>query len=204
MDRTSMNALFREYTNERNTTRLSDTRIDFYMQSGLEAFNRRVGYKVKDDNTTVVFATGTGEYTLPADLDEIVFVELPNGTILQKSDVDEWRRRGIDWRDAQASTPTEWAVQGRKIIFSPKPDVNLNTLKPVLRYVAAPLEYTTNGPDSIGTQDHRIVVFYAVAEFSEAYPDSAFALQRAERFYKKFEVESAAVREIYARRRLLR
>lgn len=197
----SLRSLWRELTGEQDTTVIPDATVDIYVQAGLEALNRFVGYHMTTDTTTVVFVNGTQEYSIPADCLEMLWIEY-NNKLLDKTSAEEWQRQGVNWRGAKRGMPTEWAIYANKLIFYPTPDAaTVNTAaSPTLRYVSTPPSFTTNGPDQLASQDWRIAVYYGVAEFSRSYPDSAFAAKRADDYQQKFDVASQGVSLNYKKR----
>lgn len=202
---TSMRSLWRELTGEKNETTHPDSVVDLYLQAGLEALNRRVGYHLTTDTTTIALVDGTEEYTLPTDCVEVVFVE-HNGQLLDKTSIDEWRRQGINWRTATKGKSAEWAMYANKLVLSPRPNAAMvaEASACTLRYISTPPSITDSGPEQLITQDYRVIVYYAVAEYSRSYPDSAFAVKRADDYQAKFEAEAAGIAQNYASRGVAR
>jgi hypothetical protein len=190
--------LFRELTNERSTTVLPDATLDEYIQGGLEALNRRIRYHYTDSSSAITFVAGTQEYSLPTDLIELKIVEW-NSVELVKSSVEEWRRKGIRWRQEAASFPEEWAIYRDKLIVRPTPSAAAVAAasQPFIRYVSRPAAFTANGMAQLTINDWRVPVYWAVVEWSIAHPDSAVAVQRATSFAELFDKEATQIGQFY-------
>ena len=201
----SIRSLWRELTGEKDTTSVPNSTVDLYIEAGLEALNRRVGYHLTTDTSSITLVDGTEEYSLPTDCIELLWVEW-NGKLLQKADMEQWQQRGINWRGEKKGVPTEWAMYGNKVIFYTKPDAATVAAEdnPVMRYISTPADFTVNGPSQLSTQDYRVVVYYGVAEFSRSYPDSPFASKRADDYDARFEKEAALIASYYKTRMLER
>jgi len=202
---TGMRSLWREYTNERNTTVVPDLTVDIYLQSGLEALNRRVRYHWADSLTDITLVAGTQEYTVPTDCVEIVWLEW-NGNEVAKTSMDQLRSRLINWRGQKAGPPQEWAFYRNKLILIPTPDAATvaTASHPIFRYVSTPPSITSAGPEQLNSQDYRIPVFYGVAEWATAHPDSALATLRAQGFKAMFEGEADSIASQYDARLVAR
>ena len=200
----SMRSLWREYTGELSTE-ISDTVVDIYLQAGLEALNRRVHYHYTTDESAVTLVAGTQEYTLPSDCIEVLWVYL-NGSKLQKRDVEDWDKREEQWREEAAGTPTEYAHEGNRIIFRPKPNALAVAADstPSIRYISTPPSITTSGPEQLSSEDYRTCVLYGAAQWSVAHPDAALAVQRAKGFMDMFNEETQGMAEEYRNRSLAR
>jgi hypothetical protein len=201
----TLRSLWRELTGEKDTTEVPDTAVDLYLQAGLEALNRRVGYHTTTDTTTIALVDGTEEYTLPSDCVGVIFVE-HNGQPLDKSAIEEWRKQGINWRASKRSKPAEWAMYANKLVLYPRPDAQtvVEAAACTLRYVSTPPDFATYGPEQLQSQDWRVAVYYAVAEWGRSYPDGSFAKQRSDDYQAKFESESALIAKNYEDRGVAR
>jgi len=200
-DPATLRSLWRELTNEFSTTVIPDSVVDLYLNGGLQALNRRVHYHLTDTTSAVTLVAGTQEYDLPTDTVMVAWVQW-NGREIPKSDTDEWRRRDVDWRNAKAGAPQEWAHYRNRIIFYPSPDANAvaTAATPLIRYVSTPPDFATSGAEQLALQDRRIIVYWGVAEWANAHPDSALATIRAEAFQQRFEEEAEAIKADYLAR----
>lgn len=199
---TSMRSLWREWTNERDTDVVPDATVDTYIDSGLIALNRRIGYHWTTSTGTTLVAS-TQEYALPDDCIEVLFVE-HNGQELQKRSVEDWRRDGELWRTEAVGTPSEWAHYGNKLVLRPAPNAAAVAAASTLtiRYVSTPPSVTAFGPDQLAPQDWRSAVAFGVAEWSSAHPDSALAVGRAKAFMDQFNAEAALAGTRYGSREI--
>lgn len=198
MNQAAARTLWREFVTEKDTTRVADSTIDLYLQRGLEALNRIVGYAWKDD-TSVSTASGTQEYTLPTDCVEILYV-LYGTTLIPKTDLDDLRRDGIDWRGTTAAPPTFYYVFGRKLGFYPKPNA---TTTVTLRYIAAPLDFTASGFDQLADQDQALPIYYAASLWGETHPGAAMQAPAAA-LMQRFLQEATVLKQQYDARKLVR
>lgn len=199
----TMTSLFREWTAEFSATRLPNSAVQRYLQSGLEEFNNVTGYNYADTDTTLV--ASTQEYDIPEDALEIAWVE-HNGKRLEKGDVEQWESQGKDWRNEIATTPKYWAIYGNKLVLRPKPDAAAVAADSTLtiRYIRSPRDIAVYGPEQLAPAHYRAVVRHAVYEYSSAHPDSATAQTRREEFKRMFEAGAVAAGEFYLRRRMAR
>lgn len=200
-----MRSLWREYTNERNSIVVPDVTVDIYLQSGLEALNRRVRYHWTDSTVDVTLLAGVQEYTLPSDIVELVWLEW-NGFEVAKTSMDQLRSRLVNWRNQKAGPPQEWLFYKNKLVLIPAPDAATvaTASHPVFRYVNTPPSITTNGPEQLSSQDYRVPVYHGVAEWASAHPDSALATLRAQSFKSMFETEADTIASQYDSRLVAR
>lgn len=200
-DHQAMLDLFREWAGEFSETRLPDSVVNRYLQSGLIELNRILGYSFTDDTITLV--ASTQEYDQPDGTVEIVFVE-HNGKRLEKADLDEWERTGKEWRSLPAGTPKFWAHYGDQVVLIPKPDgaAVAAAATVTVRFLRSPRDVGTYGPEGLVAADFRTAVRFAVREFSAAHPDSAAAQLRASQFEQMFNQAAQGAIEYYIRRRL--
>ena len=194
---------WRELTGEFDTTVVPDITVDRYLWDGAKALNRRVEYHLSTSTTDVTLVANTQEYSLPSDCIRITWLEL-GGTELQKTSIEELRSREIDWRNEAAGFPREWAQFADKLVLYPKPSsaAVAAAANPVVRYVSTPPSFSTDVLEQLATQDHVLAIYYGVAMWAEAHPDSSVAAQRAEKFLATFEREMEMVRAFYAARGL--
>ena len=183
---TEMRDLFRELTGEKYAATVSDAVVDQYLQRGLEWYNQVTEYKFTTGAAGVTLVAGQQEYVLASDVVRVHWVEW-NGHELIRGDIEEWRRRGEDWRSEEAGTPEQWAVYGQRIVFRPAPNAAAVAVQatPVIRYISDPPSITTNGPEDVPAQDRRLPVYYGAHLWSIAYPDSALATQRSSELLKR-------------------
>lgn len=196
----TMRSLWRELTGEFDQDVVQDATVDAYLQRGLEELNRLVRYHYDDDATSITLVAGTQDYALPAACNELVFV-FWRGQPLLKSDVEEWRRQGVPWRQ-QSGEPSEWAFYGDKLVLYPIPtgEAVAADPNPVLRYGSNPPDIGTAGPEQLRSQDYPIPVYHAVALWSASFPDSASAQMRLGFYEPLFDKEAGKVGAYYEAR----
>jgi hypothetical protein len=198
-----MRSLWRLLTNEDDTTVVTDATVDELLWRGCQAFNRITKYYTKLSSSAVTLVAGTQEYSLPTDFNEMLYVYL-GGKELKKADLARLQTDGDYWR-SKTGEPEEFAIIGDKIIFLPIPDAKAVAADPapVLRYVANPPDFATNGPTLLFDQDQPIPVYWAVVLWSAAHPDSALAVHRLTHHSELFKAEAAKAVEGYAARNLM-
>lgn len=197
----TMRSLWRELTGEKNTTVVPDDTVDEYLQSGLEEWNRRVHYYVTTSTSDIVLQAGVQEYDVPAAWIVVQFLQ-HNGKEIAKGDIEKWRSDGKDWRNEPQGFPSQWAHYSNKLVIRPAPSAAAVTAaaSPVVRVVARPPDLTDNGPVALAEADYRPVVYYGVAQWSIAYPDSALAQNRYQGFMEMFDKAAQAAALEYAQR----
>lgn len=200
----TMRSLWREYTNENNSTVVPDATVDIYLQSGLEELNRRIQYHWETQTITLV--AGTQEYS---DLTDVVLVEWVewNGRALTKADANQWRKSDPHesmWRSETAGEPREWAHEGQRLLLRPTPSaealVTASTM--TVRAITQPPSITTYGPEQLSLQDDRVPVYWGVYEWCAAHPDTELAVHRCQQFMKLFDDAAARILEEYRARRV--
>lgn len=156
---------------------VNDRTLDEFLYRGLEWLAGEFGFSITTSTTGITLVAGTQEYTLPADCAEIIWVEHNTKRLTPKSTF-QWDREGNDWRDVTDGTPTEFAVEGRKIIFSPAPDATAvsDDSTPDFRYFATAPALSSSGIDRLGDQEHILAVYWAGWQYSllHASEDPAF------------------------------
>ena len=199
----TMRNLWRELTNERNTQVIPDSVVDIYLDWGLQQIYRQIRYYVVTDSTEVTLVPGVQEYVMPADAIEIVWVQYGTNRLLEKGDVEQWRRLGEDWRNEVPAEPLYWAhYGGNHFVIRPAPSALAVSQSPnlTIRRKATPPSITTAGPDQLPSIYYRLVVMYGAYLWSAAYPDSVVATQRATALKAEFDAGMVAATEDSARK----
>lgn len=195
--------LWRELANEKNTSIVPDATVDRYLQIALEAMNRRTGFTVKEDSTTVTFLVNSSEYPLPTDFCRMAWVYW-NGRFLKKSSIEEWQRGPdpVNWRDERSGEPEEYALLGMLLVVRPRPSAAAvaAALHPTLKYVAGPGVYAAAGFGALADGNQRAVVQYAAAVWRAAHPDTDMAPASAELLLQLFEQDAQLVGAEYLAR----
>lgn len=179
----SLNDLYadmRERIGGLNPQEVSDRVLALYLTTALETLASELEYSYTTDTTTIALVADTQEYTLPATLNFLLWVEWNDKRLTPKSTFD-WDRSGVDWRGADSGTPSEYAVQGRKLIFNPPPDSDAVTddSAATIRYIAASAGYTTSGATNMADQDTLLAVYLAAAEWLGMHPSNENLARKA-------------------------
>lgn len=188
--------------NEQDVTRVPDATLDLHLQSALEGFNRRVGYKVRLDGSITI--TATTDFALPSDCIEVLVVEWNTFPVL-RGHFKEWRtKEPRNWR-SKTGTPEEYDLIGRRIRLYPSPDANAvnddSTL--LVQYIQAAGSFADAELAFIADQDHRILAYYAAAEWIQNPANSILGDAYAKALMTIFEVETKEVANQYGRREVL-
>lgn len=196
MTQSDLQTLFWDLTGEPSTGPATTTRINRHYQSALEAFNRRVHYRYRDE--TVSVEATTQEYALPSTVVEVLWVEW-SGSQLEQVDEEQFRREGCNWRTETMDNPTHYYLSGRKIGFYPRPNAAGTA---TLRCIGAPGTFNDTELAFIGEADHRILAYYASAEWLSSPRRDPLGGEYAKTLYAVFESETGAVANQYRRRAL--
>ena len=108
---------------------------------------------------------------MPDDVIEMIQV-FHNSKALKAMSVDAWDRAPTNWRHAAAGTPTEYAIEGRRLFLTPPPSAAAITTDSTLeiRYVAAPATVPPGGPHELIVLDHRLCSWEASREWLVVHP----------------------------------
>lgn len=166
MTQAEARTLWRELTNETDTTAVPNGSVDLYLQAGQEALNLECHYFRKETTSGITLVAGTQEYDLPADCLEVRQVR-HGERILKRIGLEELRQRSQDPARIPSGHPEEYYRYGAKIGFVPVPDGAAVAADgtPDVRYVANPTEFSTTAFDQLPAPFHRAVVYYACAEW---------------------------------------
>jgi hypothetical protein len=191
---TTVRSRWRELTNERDSEVVPDLEVDDWVQSGADALNRRIDYHYTTDSNSVVLIEGTGEYELPEDCCDILWIT-HNGTFLQKRDMDDWQRHGEDWEHEENGTPREWCHFSNRLILRPPPDAAsiAAAASPIFLFVSRPAAVGLNGLPQLAPQHHELPIVYGASLYLYCYPAE-----------EMFEREAAFVKQEYADRKVRR
>lgn len=151
-----------------------------YVSSGLQWLADILEYTVRTDELSFALTEDEPELLLPDDVGEIISVDW-NDTILTPSSVWKWERENSNWRTADGSTPSEYAIQARKLILFPPPSEDAvdddDTL--TVRYIAAAGEMGESGPVGLNEMDQWLAIYRAALEYLRFHPSEInAALQR--------------------------
>lgn len=194
--------LWRELTNQQNTTVIPDSRVRLYITQGLYWLNRRIRYYVRDEASPITPSAGTGQYTLPADYEEMVYVYF-GAQELKKTDLQEAEIASTSWR-SKTGTPAHWLVLGNVVHLIPAPNAAAAVQTLTLRYVATPPDLAANGAAGLSTQSAVVPVYYGAYLYTVCHPDDASSPSRAGGLLAFAEREADLMAQAYASRRLLR
>jgi len=166
MTRKEALALFRDLAIEQDTEVVPDPLLDSFLQGGLEATNDLLEYVDADDSSALSLVAEQSTYVLPADCAKVRWIDW-NGKFLDKTSMDELRKRKENWRQTPSGAPREYLLSGRNVTLNPPPsqDAVLTAPTGTIRYVGSPASFRTKQFQGLITQHHRIPVFYAVAHF---------------------------------------
>lgn len=88
-----------------------------HLSDALEWLAQELGTAVEEDSTSIQAETGRQEYPLLPHVNQIKWVQ-HNGVMLDPTTTDQWSNDGFNYKQESAGYPDEYAVEGRKLIFS--------------------------------------------------------------------------------------
>lgn len=171
MTQAEIHAKVRSLIGNPSVNEVSEKEIASHIDDALEHLAALLRYKVVTNDFLIGFEASVSEYPLPSDFARVLWVE-HNTKRLTYSSTFRWDRDGVDWRNATAGTPTEYAIQGRSIIFSPPPDSTAitNDPSPTIRYIASHGEMGPTGPEGLSDLDQQVVRYLAAIFWLDSHP----------------------------------
>lgn len=88
-----------------------------HLAAALEWVAQQLGTAVEEDSMSFQAETGRQEYPLLSHVNQIKWVQ-HNGVMLDPTTTDQWLGDSYNWKQANAGYPSEFAVEGRKLIFN--------------------------------------------------------------------------------------
>lgn len=161
----------RERIGAPNKGDLSDDRLRGYVADGAERLATELESFIKTDELSVALVANQNEYAVPSDLLTILWVE-HNNLRLDEIGINAEDRDGTNWRNQTASTPTSYAMQGRKLILVPKPSAAAVSTDGFLsiRYIASAPTITAAGPPTWSDADQWLLIYLTALTFCEVNP----------------------------------
>lgn len=171
---------FRERIGAPSPNDVSDRRLRSYSTSAMEWLAGEVGSNVRTDEFSLVINSSTNEYPLPSDLLSMVWMEW-NGTRLEPASISERDRDQENWRTLTASSPTQYAIQGRSVILLPPPSASAVSTDSIIsyRYIASATPIGPDGPHGLSEADSWVIVWRSAYEFCIANPSEENAARVA-------------------------
>lgn len=128
-------------------------------------------FEVVETDQAIALAASQRDYPLPLDCSEMILVQW-NETRLRASSTNEWDRNGTQWRTSEAATPSEYAIQGRRLWLNPPPSADAITTDGTLtlRYIACPGEMGVSGPVQLPPLAHDLLCYEAAYRWLGTHP----------------------------------
>ncbi len=166
----------RERIGNPNPKDVTQRQLASFVASGLQWLADQLEFQVKTDTLSFVLEEDVREITLPQDLAEIISVDW-NDTPLTPTSVWKLERENSNWRTADGSAPSEYAIQARKLILFPPPSDDAvdddDTL--TVRYIAAAPAMGESGPVGLNEMDQWLAIYRAALEYLRFHPSDVNA-----------------------------
>lgn len=163
-----------------NYRAVDDTDFRRAVESSLEWLAGQLEYEVRTDAQGIALTAETQEYGLAPNVRQVFWVEW-NGARLEPSSTWDWDRRGIDWRNAASGNPTEYAVEGRRLVLYPKPDSTAVSTDGAVtfRYLSSPDLQGEHGNLMLGDTEWWLIAYKAADEWLALHPSEQNAPRQA-------------------------
>ena len=96
---------------------VTDRSLRSHLARALEWLRKELGTDVSSDMLMFAAESGRQEYPLPSEVDQVKWV-MYNGVPLSPATTEQWLNDRYYWNQQVAGYPAEYAIEGRKIIFS--------------------------------------------------------------------------------------
>lgn len=171
--------------------------LDRYLQNGVTQTGAMIGLPVLTTREMVPLEVNTHTYPLPADVLRVHEVWW-NGSPLEFSSIETWRRDRVNWRGEEAGPPREVAVDARELFLYPRPDTSALATDGALdvRVLLTGHRLEANGITGFSDADVLLAVRLAAVEYMGSNnPDGRYDRGL------KFQLEMIAREEVAAKQR---
>ena len=142
-----------------------------YFASALEWLAAELDLNVRTVNNLYALTASDYDYPLPQDTYEIIWVEW-NEQRLTRQTMLGWNRDGVDYRNAEAGTPADWAVIGNELILYPPPSSDAITTDGYLDmcWISGGVELGPNGVPGFTNLDTWVCIYKAAQQYCDMHP----------------------------------
>ena len=159
MDSNRLLAEIRERVGRPTVLEVDNLRLmESYVEPAYDWLAGELGFVVREDATAIALTAGQIEYPLTPNLLSVLWVKW--STIrLTPSSLTSRDRDQDNWQALSSGTPSEYAIQGRKIALLPPPSAAAVTTSAYLtmRYLATPDPMGADGPQDLSRLDQWLV-----------------------------------------------
>lgn len=148
-------AIGRPTVNEVDDLRLSES----YVEPAYDWLAGELGFSVKEDDVAIALTAGVSEYPLTTNILSVIWVKW-NTTRLTPASLVSRDRDQSDWQALTSGTPSEYAIQGRKLVILPPPSASAITTSGYLsmRSLTTPDTMGSDGPQDLSNLDQWLIV----------------------------------------------
>lgn len=126
----------------------------------------------------IPFAAGVIEYPLPRNMAWLMWVQvgqsllLPTSTWSMNLNTTNVATGATNWRSATPGTPTQYAVEGRALIFNPPPSSDFAAGTPFFswRWLGTGRELDLSGTPDLSDMDQQLIRYDAALGWLAAHP----------------------------------
>lgn len=154
-----------------NKVEVSDLALLDAVNAALVELVDELQFRVVTDTSSIALVAEQQDYGLPNDVLSILWVS-HNDRRLEPLGLAERDRDLEEWRSLSSSTPTQFAVRGRRIYLLPAPsasDVEDDGYL-TFSYVGAPEEMGAQGPVGLSDNDQWLLIWMAALDYCMVNP----------------------------------
>jgi hypothetical protein len=162
----------RELIGNPATTETNDKQLLSHINASLAWMAETLRYRIVTDEQAIALVASQRAYPLPSQFSRMLWCEW-NDTRLEPTSTFRSEKLGTDWRTiAAADVLTEYAIEGREIIFIPPPSsAAVSAAGTVaMRYIAAPEELGADGDAGLWELDYQVVLYKAAIRWLRSHP----------------------------------
>jgi len=149
---------------------VTDRELDKHIIPALEWMVAKLKYTIETEEHLPLVADQQ-EYIIPRDAAWIIWVEWDFNKLTPSTHY-RWERQGIIWRNQASGVPTEFAIQGRRIILLPPPSSSAVSTNPwlIMRYINSTPGLDASGTPQLSDLDQQLVLYRAAVRYLRAHP----------------------------------
>lgn len=150
---------------------VSNRQLTPWLADALDRLARELKYSLTEDQHSLTLEADEQEYPLPTDVQQLMWIRYA-GIKLKPSTTYEWDRDGLNWKEAVAGIPSEYAYEGRKVIFDCPLSAGAISSYPraTVKYVSTSHGITLANMPGLPDADARLACRLAALQFCYARP----------------------------------
>lgn len=170
MNQAELYAELRERIGNPEPNEVSNRQLDSYLGFALQWLAGKLKHIIRDSD--IALQADVYDYPLAENVLWVDWITW-NGTKLTPNSVDGWDRDGTDWRTATSAQPSEFAIQGRRIVLYPPPSSTAITTAGILRMRTMgcgerPTDHS--GPPGLSQADQLLIVYRGGIDWCRSHP----------------------------------